>query len=54
MSFFNLDIICMGCKEREKEHPLYAEARRAEEEALRSGDHHFPGIGCPPELYRPA
>jgi hypothetical protein len=51
MSKFNTEEICMDCKEREKRHPLYAEADHCETEAVRAGNTNFAGIGCPPELY---
>jgi predicted sulfurtransferase len=51
MSKFNTDEICMECKRRERQHPRYKAADRAEMEACKRGDLNFPGIGCPPELY---
>lgn len=51
MSKFNTETICIDCKDREREHPQYAEADRAEMVAVRSGNMNFPGIGCPPSLY---
>lgn len=53
MSKFNLDTLCKSCKERERAHPGYAEADRLECEAVLRGERNFPGIGAPPELYRP-
>jgi hypothetical protein len=53
MSRFNTDIICCGpgsCEEKERAHPQYAEAARAELEAVQRGDYNFPGVGLPPEL----
>ena len=50
MSIFNTDTICMPCKEKEKQHPLYAKAREAELAAVRSGNLNFPGIGKPVDL----
>jgi hypothetical protein len=52
-SYFNTENICMDCARRERAHPKYAEAQRIESEAVKRGDYNFPGIGCPPELYRP-
>jgi hypothetical protein len=52
MSYFNTDMICMGCTGREEAHPLYRQAREAEEAAVRRGHYNYPGIGCPPELYQ--
>jgi len=50
MSKFNTQVICFDCKDRERKHPNYGEADRAEVEAVRSGNYNFPGIGLPPEL----
>lgn len=50
MSMFNEDVICMACLDREQKHPLYAEARRVELEAVQRGDLNFPGIGKPLDL----
>ena len=44
-SMFNLDEICLDCKEAERHHPRYEEAVKAEAEAVRNGDYNFPGIG---------
>ncbi len=45
MSMFNLDVLCMECKNKEMTRPDYAQARDREAEAVRSGDYNFPGIG---------
>lgn len=50
MSIFNTDLICLECKEKEKQHPKYEEARAAEEAAVKRGDYNFPGIGKPDDL----
>ena len=50
MSFFNTDMCCHDCLEKEKKHPKYQEARDAEEAAVRRGETNFPGIGKPPDL----
>jgi hypothetical protein len=50
MSKFNTDILCMSCKQREREHPRYEEADAAEVAAVRRGDYNFPGIGKPSDL----
>lgn len=42
----------MQCKAAEQAHPKYEEAHAAEVAAVKAGDRNFPGIGCPPELYR--
>jgi len=50
MSKFNTETICMDCEAKERAHPRYAEADRAESEAVRRGDYNFPGIGKPEDL----
>ena len=54
MSKFNTDMICCSgdnnCKQREREHPDYAEADRIENEAVQRGDTNFAGIGKPNDL----
>ena len=50
MSKFNTETICMDCEAKERAHPRYAEADRAESEAVRRGDYNFPGIGKPVDL----
>ena len=47
MSYFNTDMICIECEEKEKAHPKYAEARAAESAAIANGDYNFQGIGKP-------
>jgi len=44
MSIFNEDVICMPCKELEKNDPDYKLASLADLQAIRSGDHNFKGI----------
>ena len=50
MSFFNTDMCCSDCLEKEKKHPKYQEARDAELAAVRRGETNFPGIGKPADL----
>jgi hypothetical protein len=45
MSMFNTQVICIPCKEEEKENPRYAEAVDAERKAVSKGDYNFRGIG---------
>lgn len=52
MSFFNLDMICLICEEKERNHPDYDEAREAEWEELQKGNYFFPGIGLPDDLHK--
>ena len=44
MSYFNTQIICLGCEKEEQQDPRYAEAKRAENEAVRQGDYNFRGV----------
>jgi hypothetical protein len=50
MSMFNQDVICMGCKDAEKNHPKYKDAHEADNAAIKSGDYNFKGIGKPDDL----
>lgn len=50
MSMFNQETICLGCKEREKKHPLYSEAVQKDIEEIKSGNYNFAGIGKPQDL----
>lgn len=50
MSRFNTDTLCMDCIEKEKQHPVYAEACRVELEHVKAGDYNFDGIGKPDDL----
>ena len=45
MSMFNEQVICMACKEKERQRPDYREAVEADNAAIRRGDRNFPGIG---------
>lgn len=47
MSMFSTECICMKCSEEEHRHPDYRKAADAEQEAIRNGNHNFPGIGWP-------
>lgn len=49
-SFFNTEMICPACEEKEMAHPDYKKAKEAEAEAVRSGNYNFPGIGKPSDL----
>jgi hypothetical protein len=42
---FNTQIICIPCKDEEKENPRYAEAVRIEREEVLKGNRNFEGIG---------
>lgn len=43
MSMFNDDVICMACKEEEKQDPEYKAASKAEMDAVKSGDRNYKG-----------
>lgn len=45
MSMFNTQMICMECKTREEQRPDYDDARKADEDAIRSGNYNYKGIG---------
>lgn len=45
MSMFNTQVICMPCKEEEKENPRYMEAVEADRKAIMKGNYNFRGIG---------
>jgi hypothetical protein len=45
MSMFNTQMICISCKEIEREHPRYKEAERRELEECSKGNYNFGGIG---------
>ena len=50
MSFFNTETICIDCQDKERKHPKFIEAQRAEEYQLSKGDYNFVGIGKPEDL----
>ena len=50
MSRFNTDIICIPCEDKEKAHPDYEKARRAELDEVLKGNYNYPGIGKPADL----
>ena len=45
MSMFDVTLICLECADSEKEWPEYSRARQADENAIRSGDFNYKGIG---------
>ena len=50
MSMFNLDTLCMSCKDKEKLHPDYDRACEVERQAVQNGVRNFAGIGKPKDL----
>lgn len=49
-SWFNDQMICLSCYEKEQSHPQLNEAKAAEMAAVRSGNNNFHGIGLPEDL----
>lgn len=49
-SFFNTDMLCETCQDREIAHPDYAKAKEIEFREVRNGNMNFPGIGLPKDL----
>ncbi len=49
-SYFNVDRICLECQTRERNHPDFEKARKAELDSIKKGDWNFPGIGKPQDL----
>lgn len=45
MSMFNEDVICMSCKEKEKQHPDYKKAVDTDNAEIKKGNYNFKGIG---------
>lgn len=50
MSFFNTDLCCEECLEKERKHPRFKLAHAAEVAACERGDFNFAGIGKPEDL----
>lgn len=50
MSMFNTQMICIPCKDTEKQHPKYKEAEQADIEAIKNKNYNFEGIGLPYDL----
>ena len=47
LSMFNEDVLCMNCKEQERNHPDYRKAQEAELAEVKKGNFNFAGIGYP-------
>jgi hypothetical protein len=43
-SFLNTQWICLECQQKEKDHPLYEEAKKAELEETTKGNYNYPGL----------
>jgi hypothetical protein len=52
MSWFNTDIICMDCADKETKHPKFQEAKDRENEEVRKGNLNYEGIGFDAENIR--
>jgi hypothetical protein len=50
MSYFNTDVLCMECDEKERAHPKFKEAQAEEEKHVRAGNYNFKGVGKPADL----
>lgn len=50
MSMFNEELICLDCKEKEKNHPCYQTACEAERKEILNGNYNYKGIGKPSDL----
>lgn len=50
MSFFNTDVICMECYDKEKKHPKYKAAKEVEVNECKQGNYNFNGVGKPSDL----
>ena len=48
MSMFNMDCICLDCKEAETKRPDYELARETESKECLKGNYNFRGIGYKP------
>lgn len=49
MSWFNVEEVCLDCKDDEYSAPNYEKARDAEAASLKRGERSFSGIGLSPE-----
>ena len=49
-SYFNTQMICMECSEKETNHKDYQKAKDAEGEQVKNGNFNFEGIGLPKDL----
>lgn len=50
MSWFNTQMICMACSDKEMKHPRIKEAKDAERAQVKAGNRNFVGIGLPEDL----
>jgi hypothetical protein len=45
MSMFNIDVICMACKDKEMQREDYRKAVEADHAEIKRGNYNFKGIG---------
>ena len=45
MSIYNIQVICMACKEKEQQRADYRKAVEADHAEIRKGNYNFQGIG---------
>lgn len=50
MSWFNTEMICKSCSDKELRHPLIKKAKEVERAELLKGNRNFEGIGLPDSL----
>lgn len=50
MSWFNTDVICHKCQQKEQAHPLYQHAKEEVRRHEAMGNRNWEGIGLPDEL----
>lgn len=50
MSYFNTQMICLDCEDRERKHPRFKEAQEIETEMVRRGNYNYGGVGKPSDL----
>ncbi len=44
MSMFNMDVLCLKCKEAETKRPDYKQAVEADIKEIKKGNYNYPGI----------
>ena len=49
-SWFNTEMICIPCSEKETTHRFFEAAKATEREAVIQGNYNFLGIGLPEDL----
>jgi hypothetical protein len=49
-SYFNTEMLCTVCENKEQSHPKYNEAKNAELSEVLKGNYNYKGIGLPSSL----